>query len=501
MSDGYLAFDLGAESSRAIVGVLSEGRVSLEEIRRYSHEIIQLPSGLHWDVSGLWQEIVRGLEAAGKWARENDVTLRSVGVDTWGVDWALISKSGELVGIPHAYRDPRNDTAFQEVVDKVGMDELYRSTGNQLLPLNTLYSLYAHCKESPETIAAAERLVFMPDLFHYWLSGKISVEATVASTSQMVECSTGVWATELLERLGIPLRLLAPITPLGATLSSLLSHVAEATGLSDETKVVLPASHDTASAVAAVPASAGSNWCYLSSGTSSLLGAELSEACVTAESQAAAFTNELGAEGRVRFLKNINGLWILQECRRDMARQGQNYDYTQLSELASEAEPLRTLVDPAKPEFRSTGNMLHRIRQFASQTGQPVPDSPGQIIRCCLESLALTCRGTLNLLELVLRRKFDVLHIVGGGGRNSLLNQMTADATEKTVRVGPFEATAYGNILTQALAVGALTNLDELRCVVANSINLQTYHPANSNDWKKAEKRFAEIESPAETEF
>ncbi len=491
MNDGYLAFDLGAETSRAVLGVYAEDRISLEEVHRHSHEIIHLPSGLHWDISGLWQGIVQGLTEAGRWVKSNNVTLQSVGVDTWGVDWALISKSGELVGLPHAYRDPRNEIAFQEVVNILGEEEIYSSTGNQLLSLNTLYSLYAHFKHSPETFASAQQMVFMPDLFHYWLSGKLSVEATVASTSQMVDCKTGTWATRLLAKLGLPLDLFPPITQPGVELGLLLPHLASATGLSEDTRVALPASHDTASAVAAFPASADSNWCYLSSGTSSLLGCELTEPATTAESQAAQFTNELGVEGRVRFLKNVNGLWILQECRRDWSRQGHEYDYAVLTDLASKTEPLRTVVDPAMPEFRSAGNMLHKIRHFASQTGQPVPDTPGRIVRCCLESLALTYRRTLRLLEKVLQRKFDVLHVVGGGGHNSMLNQMTADATKKKVLVGPIEATAYGNIMTQALAAGEISSLNELRSVVANSVHLQEYFPSGRSDWTAVERRVA----------
>jgi len=333
----------------------------------------------------------------------------------------------------------------------------------------------------------------MPDLFHYWLSGKRSVEATIASTSQMIDCQTGTWATKMLDRLGIPTSLLEPSTPPGTTLGPILREVSEVTGLSSEVQVVLPPAHDTASAIAAVPAEANSQWCYLSSGTWSLLGAELPKACATAEAQAAMFTNELGIGGQVRFLKNIIGLWMVQECRRDWIRQGESYDYRQLTELASAAEPFRTLVDTSDAAFQTPGNMLQKISEFASNSGQPIPDSAGQFIRCCLESLALTYRRTLTVLETILNCQFDVLHIVGGGGQNSLLNQMAADATGKTTRVGPFEATATGNILTQALATGALADLDELRSVVAASCELQTFRPENTLAWDQVVPRFEKL--------
>ncbi len=496
MANGYVAIDLGAESGRAVVGVLNSAGLRLEVVHRFPHEILQLPSGLHWDITGLWREIVQGLRAAGEWAAENSITLISVGVDTWGVDWALLSQSGELIALPHAYRDPRNSEAFDKVVKKLGVGEIYRATGIQLLSLNTLYSFSALQQASPEIVDASDQLLFLPDLFHYWLSGKRSVEATIASTSQMVDCQSGDWAKSILSELKIPARLLGPITPPGNSLGSLLPELATTTGLSTEVQVVLPPTHDTASAVAAVPALPNSSWCYLSSGTWSLLGAEIDEACVSEAAQAAMFTNELGMGGRIRFLKNITGLWMVQECRRDLQRQGENYDYARLTNLAAEAEPFRTLVDAGNAPFQVPGDMLKKIADFALQTDQPVPDSPGQFIRCCLESLALKYRNTLRALEDILERQFDTLHIVGGGGQNALLNQMTADATGKQVVVGPYEATATGNILTQALAAGALANLDELRAVVASSSELQTLEPENSTAWEEAEQRlYASMES------
>lgn len=490
MSAGYVAIDLGAESGRAIVGVLADGRITLAEVHRFPHEIVRLPSGLHWDVTGLWREICCGLKKSAQWAQANNVRLESVGVDAWGVDWALLDKSGELVGLPHAYRDPRNRAAYDRVVAQLGVDAIYRTTGIQLMAINSLYSFFAHWTDSRQACEAAEQLLFIPDLFHYWLSGKAVIEATIASTSQMVDCQTRHWATKLLEPLGLPTNLLGSILPPGTTVGPLRSEIAAETGLPVDLKVVAPGSHDTASAIAAVPAETGSNWCYLSSGTWSLLGAELDEPCVSADAQAAMFTNEYGVGDKIRFLKNITGLWLVQECRRDLQRQGQTFDYAELTQRASKAEGFRTLIDPAYPTFQTPGDMLQKIRQFAVDTDQPLPETPGQFIRCSLESLALVYRHTVDRLEAVLDRSFSVLHIVGGGGQNQLLNQMTADATGKTVCVGPYEATAVGNTLTQALAAGHVASLDELRGIVANSFNLATYAPVASDPWQTAYLRY-----------
>lgn len=484
---------MGAESGRVIVGILAGDRLRLEEMHRFNHESQWLPTGLHWDITGIWREIVVGLRRAAEWAKANGIPLESVGVDTWGVDWALVDEAGELVGLPHAYRDPRNAAAHEQVVNKLGHDRIYRTTGIQFMPLNTLYSLYAHKQADPGSLEAADQLLFVPDLFHYWLSGNRVVEATIASTSQMVDCHTGDWARDLLGEINLPTKILGAISPPGTVVGTIRTKLAEETGLPPTLCVVTPASHDTASAVVAVPADENTSWCYLSSGTWSLLGAELDAPCVSPAAQAASFTNELGIDGTFRFLKNIAGLWLVQECRRDLARRGQELDYPTLTRLASEAPPLRTLVDPSHASFQSPGDMLQKITEFARSSGQPSPESPGQFIRCCLESLALAYREKLATLESILDRKFDVLHIVGGGGKNELLNQMTADATGRRVVVGPHEATAMGNVLVQAMAMGGVSNLQQLRRVVANSCDLATYLSANAADWNAAIERYRSL--------
>lgn len=499
MSTTHIAIDLGAESGRVILGNLADGRLRLEEVHRFTHEPVWLPTGLHWNITGIWHEIVTGLRKGADWARANGADLVSVGVDTWGVDWAMIDKSGDLLGLPHAYRDPRNSAAYDQAVAKLGAARIYQTTGIQFMQLNTLYSVYAQYLANPAAVAAADRLLFIPDLLHYWLSGKAVVEATITSTSQMVDCHTGEWAREMLADLGLPTQMLSEVVPPATVIGTLRPELAKETGLPTELQVVAPATHDTASAVAAVPAEtstatgAKSSWCYLSSGTWSLLGAELPAPCVSAAAEAAVFTNELGVDGTTRFLKNIAGLWLVQECRRDLAHHGLEFDYEQLARLAEEAAPFRTLVDPSYVEFQQAGDMRRKIADFARQTGQPAPKSPGQFVRCCLESLALAYREKLATLESILGTQFGVIHVVGGGGKNTLLCQMTADATGRRVIVGPFEATATGNALVQAMATGNVADLAELRRIVARSFELVTYEPANESAWDDAFSRYVSL--------
>jgi rhamnulokinase len=493
MTTAYIAIDLGAESGRVIIGVLENERLRLEEVHRFLHEPVWLPTGLHWNITGIWREIIIGLRKAADWGRANQVELVSVGVDAWGVDWALVDKAGELVGTPHAYRDPRNSAAYDAVVAKLGADRIYRTTGIQFMPLNSLYSLYAHKLADPQSLAAADQLLFIPDLLHFWLSGERTTEATIASTSQMIDCHTGDWAREMVAELGLPTNILGSITSPGSSIASLRSIVVQETGLPAALQVVAPSTHDTASAVAAVPAKKDSNWCYLSSGTWSLLGAELDEPCVSEAAQKASYTNELGVGGTIRFLKNIAGLWLVQECRRDFARRGQEFDYPTLTRTASEATGFRTLIDTGHSSFMQPGEILQKIADFARKFGEPIPDSPGQFVRACLESLALTYRQRLDTLESILGRRFDVMHIVGGGGQNTLLSQITADAIGRPVIVGPYEATAMGNLLVQAMAMNQVRDLAHLRQIVAGSFELVTYKPTAGSDWERAAVRHAAL--------
>lgn len=491
---GYVAFDLGAESGRAMLAVLSNDKLELTEAHRFPNAPQRLPSGLHWDLTGLWANLVEGLRECGKLAREKKVKLVSLGVDTWGVDYGLIGAGGELLGIPFAYRDARNAPAMEATLKKLGGKKLYDATGISSMPFNTLFQLVAAKEREPGLLTLANaggRLLFMPDLLHYFFSGAPAVEATIASTSQMIDPRTGKWAVGLLKGLGLPTRALGKIVPAGTRVGTLRAEIAADAGV-DEIGVIVPGSHDTASAVAAVPAdeSRGKNWAYLSSGTWSLMGVELDKPMLGDKAREAGFTNERGVGGKIRFLKNIAGLWLVQECRRDFARRGREFSYQQLADLAARAEPFRTLIDPGYAPFASPGEMPAKIAQFAGKTGQKAPSSPGQFVRACLESLALTYRRTLGGIESLTGRHVAVLHIVGGGGRNTLLNQMTADAIGRRVVVGPYEATAVGNALTQAIGAGKVRGLAHLRAIVRESFDPVTYEPRERAAYEKAGERF-----------
>ncbi|MEM9414027.1 MAG: rhamnulokinase family protein [Planctomycetota bacterium] len=490
----YLAVDFGAESGRVIVGVLDEGRLTLHEQHRFLHNPVDLPSGLHWDLTGLWHNILEGIRVACAWCAEHGHTPNSVGVDTWGVDYGLIGKGGELVHMPHAYRDPRNDPAHDKLIDTLGQEKLYARTGIQFMALNTLPQLVAADDAEPGLLSRSDRLLFMPDLLHYFLTGVPKNEATIASTSQMVDPQTGGWATDLLDAMSLPSQMLGEIVPPGTVIGPLRESVAQRVGAPEGMAVTAPAGHDTASAIAAVPVDPSrGNWCYLSSGTWSLMGAELDAPVLTDAAREAPFTNEAGVNGTIRFLKNIIGLWMVQEIRRDYEHRGETYDYPTLTKLAAEAAPFATLLDPGHAPFAKPTGMLDKIADYAAQTGQPMPETPGAYVRAALESLALTYRQTLEQLEVVLGTRYDVLHVVGGGGKNELLNQMTADAIGRPVVVGPYEATAAGNVLVQAMGAGDVADLAAARQVIADSFEPVTVEPGDTAAWDAAYERFGKL--------
>lgn len=490
----YLAFDLGAESGRAILATLTSERLALEEVHRFTHLPQRLPSGLHWNLTELWANLVEGLRKGAALARERGVELVSLGVDTWGVDFGLVGKSGQLLGLPFAYRDDRNPPAMKKAFDKLGEKAIYEATGIQFMPFNSLYQLLAQRDAEPATLEYAARMLFLPDLLHYFFSGKAVNEATIASTSQMIDPRTGDWAHKLLHGLSLPTHFLQPTTPAGTVIGQLREEIARITG-APTIDVIVPGSHDTASAVAAVPvdASTSGNWAYLSSGTWSLMGAELDAPLINDATRDASFTNERGVGGKIRFLKNIAGLWLVQEVRRDYARRGQEFDYATLTSLAEQSEPMRTLINPDHAPFLAPDDMCAKIDRFAEATGQPKPTSPGQYVRCCLESLAFTYRVVLGRLESLLGRKIEVLHIVGGGGKNGLLNQMTADAIGRRVVVGPYEATAIGNALTQAMGRKDVRDLSHLRSIVRSSFELTAFEPRNSKGFDEQASRFESL--------
>jgi len=496
---GFIAFDLGAESGRAMLGVLDGERFDLKELHRFPNLPQALPSGYHWNLTELYRNLVEGLRAAAKMSGDDNITLASCGVDTWGVDCGFVGASGQLLGLPFAYRDDRNPPAMRKAFDALGEKAIYDATGIQFLPFNTLFQLIAQQDAEPAVLTNAKRMLNMPDLLHYFLSGEQVNEATIASTTQMIDPRhrNGQWNKALLEQLGLPTGLLGEIKPAGTVIGKLRQTVADEAGVS-RLAVIVPGSHDTASAVAAVPVDTSQYgvgaWAYLSSGTWSLMGAELDEPIVSDASREAGFTNERGVDDKIRFLKNIAGLWLVQEVRREYTRRGEQYDYDQLTKLASEAEPFRTLVDCGHEPFASPGDMPQKIAAFAESTGQPKPETVGQFVRCCLESLALTYRLTLEGLEQLLGTQVKMLHVVGGGGKNKLLNQMTADALGRPVIVGPYEATAIGNALTQAMGHGAVRDLAHVRQIVRGTYDPVTYEPTDRDAYAAELERFRALQ-------
>jgi rhamnulokinase len=483
----YLACDLGAESGRVMLGTLEAGRVTLQELHRFGSAVVKTGGSMRWDVLRIFEELKVGLKQAARLG----IPISSVSTDSWGVDYVWVGRDEPFLVVPFHYRDARNDDAFARVFPKVSSDEIFSRTGIQFMPFNTLYQLDDDVSRRPWAIEVSDRFLNIADYFNALLGGEPAAEESLASTTQLYDPRTRAWDPVLAARIGLPERVLPRIVPSATDLGPMDEALARETGLSG-VRVVAGCSHDTAAAVAAVPAT-GEDWAYLSSGTWSLLGVENPAPLISPESQRLGFTNETGLGGSTRFLKNIIGLWIVQECRRAWLEAGSQFDYTALVGLAESAPPLRSLIHPNATRFGQPGGMPEKIATFCRETGQPVPSSPGECIRCVLESLALLYRQTLGDLEQVSGRRLNRLHIVGGGSKNGLLNQLTADATGRQVLAGPVEATALGNVLVQALALGRLASGQELREVVRASCDPVAYEPHDRESWEAAALRFATL--------
>jgi len=483
----FLAFDLGAESGRTILGRLENGRILTRELTRFPNAPVQVLGHLHWNIYGLFEEIKRGMMAGLAEAGTHPVSLA---VDTWGVDFGLLSLDGSVLGLPYAYRDARTQGAMEEFFERLPRNEIYERTGIQFLPFNTLFQLFAASKQEPHSIEQAGALQFMPDLFSYLLTGEKASEFTIASTSQLLDPRSKTWDGTLLSALGVPLRLMQNIVSPGTSLGALSPSVIRETGLR-ETLVIATASHDTAAAIAAVPAS-GEDWAYISSGTWSLMGVELGFPLINPAVLSANFTNEGGIAGSIRFLKNIAGLWLLQQCRKEWSA-GQALGYDELTRLAGGASPFGAFIDPDCPDFLNPPNMTEAIRSFCLGTGQRPPQTFAATVRCILESLALKYRWTLDELRRLTRRSIERIHVIGGGSRNEKLCQFTADATNLPVFSGPVEATAIGNIMTQALAMGQVGSVAEIREIVRDSVDISTFQPDRAAEWDRAYLRFREV--------
>ncbi|MGP3636122.1 rhamnulokinase [Streptomyces sp. 24-1644] len=478
----FAAVDLGATSGRVITGRAGPGTLLLTEAHRFPNTPVRLPDGLRWDVLALYQGVLDGLRAAG---RQGPVA--SIGIDTWAVDYGLLDADGALLGLPFHYRDGRNGAAAARVLARCGAQELYAVSGLQHLAFNTVFQLAAH--RSTAQWRAARKLLLMPDLLVHWLTGSVGAEITNASTTGLFDARSGTWSDALINRLGLERSLFPPLREPGDPAGTLLPHVAEFTGLPSRTPVTTVASHDTASAVAAVPASEP-GFAYVSCGTWSLAGLELDAPVLSDRSRAANFTNERGVDGTVRYLRNIMGMWLLEECRRAWNQEGTAPSLAELLDDAARTRPFTAILDPDDAAFLAPGDMPARIDAFLVRTGQTPPDSPGGYVRCVLESLALAHRRTLRQAAELAGRDLTRIHLVGGGSRNELLCQWTADATGLPVTAGPAEATALGNILLQARAHGLVGDLADMRRLVARTQDLRHYSPrADQRGWDRAAAR------------
>jgi rhamnulokinase len=477
----YLAFDLGAESGRAVLGHLHSGILTINEVHRFPNEPVTYGDSVHWDVSRLWFEMRSALTTL------EDSQLTGIGVDTWGVDYALLGEHGELLQNPYHYRDPSNIAAMADLLRQHSREEIYAITGIQFMPINTLNQLFAAKTQRPRLLSAADRLLMIPDLFNYWLAGRALCEFTIASTTQMVNAAERVWAADLMEQLGLPSRLPAELIEPGSIIGPLLPGVSSFDSLAG-TPVIASASHDTASAVAAVRAR--ENTAFLSSGTWSLLGIELDAPVLTPKALQLNFSNEGGVERTTRLLKNVMGLWMLQCCRRSWAEMGRRFTYGELIEAAGREPGFHHLIDPDDNSFIRPDHMPAAIDRFCARTGQPCPTTPGRYARAVLDSLALKYRIVLRNLESLTGRRVEQIRIIGGGSKNRLLNQFTADATGVRVLAGPTEATALGNIAVQMLATGAVSSLAEARAIIDRSFPTEMFEPRDSDPWDREAPRF-----------
>ena len=487
----FIGIDLGAESGRVLAGLFDGKTIRAEQLHRFPNGPVPVAGTLRWNVLGLWEGILEGLGHAH--ARFGD-SIASVGVDTWGVDYVLLSKTGEILGQPFNYRDARTKGMLARATARVPKREIFAHTGLQFMEINTLYQLLAAAEADRRLLEMADRFLLMPDFFHSLLSGSRVVEFTNATTTQCFHPTKGDWAFELLRRLDLPTGMFPQVVRPGTELGTLREDVAARTGLG-RVAVVAPPTHDTAAAVAAVPSerTGRADWAYISSGTWSLMGVEVNDAVVTDRALALNVTNEGGIDGTWRLLKNIMGLWLVQQCRRSFEQRGRTADYAELTRLAAAAEPFRSLVNPDDGRFLNPDDMPAALADFCRQTSQPAPESEGQFVRCALESLALKYRAVLGWLEELTGTRVEVIHVVGGGSQNELLNQFTANACGRPVIAGPVEATVLGNVLVQARTAGEIGSLAEIRDVVRRSSELRQYDPADGARWDEAWERFRSL--------
>jgi len=483
----YIACDLGAESGRVMLGTLEDGRLQIAEIHRFSNGPARILGTYRWDTLRIFEELKRGLRKVA----DRGIAARSVSVDSWGVDYVLVRDNEPQLSIPFNYRDARTEIPYEMALAKAGEERIFSETGIQFMSINTLYQFISDLELLPEVLSITDRFLLIGDYFNYLFSGRAVAEISLASTTQVYNTRERKWSADLIKLFGFNPRHFPELVPSGTILGPVLEDVAAETNLSG-VQVVATCSHDTGAAVAAVPAE-GDDWAYLSSGTWSLIGVELPAPLINEAVRKANFTNEAGHDGTTRFLKNISGLWLLQECRRAWAKDGTDYGYDELTHMALETESLRSLINPNSPRLARPEQMPRKIQELCEAQGEPVPATPGQITRCILESLALTYRISFEQLIELTGRKLTRLHIVGGGSQSKLLNQAAADAIGCTVIAGPVEATAIGNLLVQAIALKDIPSLAALRGIVRDSFPVTTYTPQDRAAWEAAFDRFRQL--------
>lgn len=490
----YIAIDIGAESGRVMAGFLDDDGIRLEEAHRFSTGAVRMLDSLYWDLPHFLREIRTGFRAfAGRYG-----TPEAIGVDSWGNGFGLLDKDGRLLANMIHYRDPRTEGVPEQFYRRMPPEKLYERTGVQMLRFNLLYQIHSLALAKDPLLEIADKMLMGGEIVSHYLAGHSPGEYTDVSTSQLYDVPRDAWAWDVAQAAGVPARILPEVVRPGTRIGRLLAHECDAAGFAGQPEVALPACHDTASAVAGIPAGRETDWLFISSGTWSLIGAELDRAIATPEAFAENFTNEGGVFGTYRFLKNIVGLWLLQEYARELAGAGQAADYAELSRNAEAAPPFRAIVDVNDPAFLDPGPMVPRIAAYCRRTGQRPPETPGETTRVILEGLALSYRRAAGTLERLTGRKYAVIHIVGGGCLNAPLNQMTADATGLVVKAGPAEATALGNIAMQAVAMERLSGLAEGREIIGKSFTARVFepNPALAAEWEKAEtelERFTEI--------
>lgn len=492
----YLAIDMGASSGRHVVGRFDGRALRLEEVYRFDNGPVDVAGSLHWDLLAQWTHVRQGLRAAA--SRFGNV-ISSVGVDTWGVDFGLLGRGDVLLGNPYHYRDSRTNGLMEKAFAAVPRGEIFRHSGLQFMQFNSLYQLWAMRRSNSPLLEVAESWLMMPDLFHWLMTGQKCNEFTNATTSQFYNPVKGGWATELLEKFDLPAKILGEIVPPGTRLGPLRESVASDTGLKAD--VILPGTHDTASAVMAVPAASRPgqrpDWCYVSLGTWALMGVETPQPLVNDQVLQLNFTNEGGVGNTFRLLKNISGLWLVQECRRVWNQAGRGWDWEDLNRLSAAAKPLVSFINPDDQAFLAPENMPEAIRQYSRRTGQTVPDSEGAVLRCALDSIALKFRQVFSMCEELVGGRIETIHIVGGGTKNRQLCQAAADACGRAVVTGPVEATAIGNIMMQAVASGDVGSIAEAREVIRNSFPVERYEPQNTAAWDEAYEKFKAVVSRA----